>query len=110
MIQSLERFRAWCRRIRYSKDVKKAMEAYRNENPMCEWDACSTDIHVHHIIPVHVDPSRAADPSNMVSLGSKRCHLAIGHAGSWGTRYVRNVRTIIATRCISFTEECAGNK
>lgn len=103
MIQSLERFSAWCKRIRYSKDVKDAMETYRKEHPMCEWDSCSTDIHVHHIIPVHVDPSLAADHRNMVSLGSKRCHLALGHAGNWRTRHVRNIRDIIANRNIVFS-------
>lgn len=103
MIQSLDRFRAWCKRIRYSKDVKAAMDVYRKMHPYCEWDFCSNNVHVHHIIPVHIDPSLAADPSNMVSLGAKRCHLAIGHAGNWRTRYVRNVLEVISNRKITFT-------
>jgi ribosomal protein L37AE/L43A len=94
MIAAAGRFCAWLARIRSSKQVKAAMEEYRRKHPRCEWDGCSNDCHVHHIIPVHVRPDLAANPDNLITLGAARCHLVVGHAGSWGTRYVRNVREL----------------
>jgi hypothetical protein len=94
MIAAAGRFSAWLTRIRSARPVKDAMEAYRRQHPRCEWDGCSEDCHVHHIVPVHVRPDLAANPDNLITLGASRCHLVIGHAGNWGTRYVRNVREL----------------
>lgn len=69
--------------------TRKAMKAYALLNPKCEYCGC-TPIHVHHIEPISEAPERAADPRNMLSLGSKRCHLVIGHAGNW-RHHVKNV-------------------
>jgi hypothetical protein len=94
MIDPAGRFCAWLARIRSTKPVKDAMEAYRRQHPRCEWDGCSDSVHVHHIIPVHVRPDLAAHPDNLITLGASRCHLVIGHAGNWRERYVRNVREL----------------
>jgi hypothetical protein len=85
---------AWIVRLRSTAEVKKAMEKYREANPRCEWDGCSTDCHVHHIIPVHVRPDLSGDINNMITLGASRCHLVVGHAGNWGNRHVENVREL----------------
>ena len=41
----------------------------------------------HHKIPVHVDPSKELDESNLMPLcegrGTVNCHLWCGHLGSW---------------------------
>ncbi len=80
--------------------TRKAMAAYRVLNPACEWDGITTKIHVHHILPIHVRPDLAADPDNFISLGAKRAHLTIGHAGDW-KRYVVNVRRICQVRSLA---------
>ena len=49
--------------------------------------ACGGDkrIQVHHIIPVHIDPTFELDSNNLITLcmGKEECHLSIGHHGSW---------------------------
>jgi ribosomal protein L37AE/L43A len=94
MIAAAGRFCAWLARIRSSKQVKAAMDEYRRQHPRCEWDGCSDNCHVHHIVPVNVRPDLAANPENLITLGASRCHLVVGHAGNWGERYVRNVREL----------------
>jgi ribosomal protein L37AE/L43A len=94
MISAAGRFCAWIARIRSTKQVKAAMEEYRQQHPKCEWDGCSDSVHVHHVLPVHIRPDLAANPDNMITLGASRCHLVVGHAGNWGTRYVRNVKEL----------------
>jgi len=37
------------------------------------------DLEVHHIIPVHKDPSKELDPNNLITLCGKTCHLMFGH-------------------------------
>jgi hypothetical protein len=88
-------------RLRASPGVKSAMRKYRREHPRCEWDNCSAYCDVHHIIPVHVAPHLAADVNNMITLGARRCHLAVGHAGDWQRRWVPNVRTLCGTADIA---------
>jgi hypothetical protein len=77
--------------------TRKAVKAYRKEHPVCEWDGKTTPVHVHHVVPIAVDPGRAADPENMISLGAKRNHLVVGHAGNW-RRYVLNVKKVCRVR------------
>lgn len=43
----------------------------------------------HHVVPVHVDPSRELYPDNLISLcepstpGPWGCHFWVGHLGDW---------------------------
>lgn len=96
-MQVIDRFRAWYTRQRHSPAVKKAMEQYREANPICEWCG-GWPVHVHHIEPVQVAPDQAGDVNNMISLCADRCHLVLGHANNWGRRYVPNVRQIAMLR------------
>ena len=73
--------------------TRKAMKEYAKAHPVCEWDGRTTPIEVHHIVPIAANPDLAADPKNMISLGARRNHLVIGHAGNW-KQSVRNVREI----------------
>ena len=82
--------------VRRQWAVRKAMGEYRKAHPVCEWDGITTPIEVHHIVPVAVDPDLAADPENFISLGARRNHLVVGHAGNFGKRYVQNVREVCA--------------
>jgi hypothetical protein len=56
------------------------------ENPRCEACGCETNVVPHHVVPVHLDPSRELDPSNLVSLCESKtfnCHLFFGHLKRW---------------------------
>jgi len=42
----------------------------------------------HHVVPVHIDPSRELDPENLVTLcegPSFNCHLFFGHLRNWSS-------------------------
>jgi hypothetical protein len=72
------------------------MAEYRKQHPVCEWDHRTTPVEVHHIEPIQFAPERAADPTNFISLGARRNHLVVGHAGDW-KQYVSNVRELCDT-------------
>ena len=86
--------------IRNRPEVIKAMGEYRKAHPVCEWDNCNDSIQVHHIIPISVRPDLAANTNNMISLGCKRCHLCLGHAGNTAYYYVANIKEICTIRVI----------
>ena len=48
-------------------------------HPCCA--ACGRDkkLEVHHITPVHVDPSMELDPSNLITFCADPCHIVFGH-------------------------------
>ena len=79
--------------------VRQAMEAHRQAHPACE--ACGkSPVDIHHIIPVAINPLKAADPDNLMSL-CPTCHITHGHAGDKSCRhYVPNVRKVLLTRKI----------
>lgn len=54
-----------------------------NSQPTCA--ACGKDkkLEVHHIEPVHINPDRELDPSNLVTLCADPCHLLFGHLTDW---------------------------
>jgi 5-methylcytosine-specific restriction protein A len=49
------------------------------DNPCCaacgRWDK----LEVHHIEPVHLNPDRELDPSNLITLCDSPCHIVFGH-------------------------------
>lgn len=49
---------------------------------ICENNINESDCHIHHIIPVHQDPSRVFDPSNVVALHPS-CHKAEHKEQGW---------------------------
>jgi 5-methylcytosine-specific restriction endonuclease McrA len=80
--------------------VRKAMELHRKMFPFCECGCGLAPVDIHHIIPVSVDPSKAADPRNLISL-HEECHIAHGHAGDKSCRhYVPNIRESLNTRIV----------
>lgn len=81
----------------------KAMQAYREANPACEYCGRSGRIQVHHKEPVSVAPERAADIENMISLCAKRCHITLGHAGNY-KNYVVNVADLCDVALVYKTE------
>lgn len=56
--------------------------------PLCEACGGTSDLEVHHIVPFHVDPSLELEPTNLMTLCSRKkyglhCHLFVGHRGNY---------------------------
>lgn len=72
--------------IRYAVRSSKwpvVRKEYLKKSPCCE--ACGSCIkpEVHHIIPVHVDPTKELDLDNLITLCDKYCHFVFGHFMNW---------------------------
>ena len=68
---------------RAAREVTKVMRLYKQDHPNCEWCGRDNPLHVHHLEPVSYAPERAADPTNLICLCAKRCHLTVGHGGNY---------------------------
>lgn len=62
---------------------KTVRKKFLENNKHCEACGSSKDLEVHHIVPVHIDPSLELDPSNLMVLCGKSCHLLFGHFMDW---------------------------
>jgi predicted restriction endonuclease len=69
--------------------VQRAKEAHRRLHPECAACGLAKDVatgrqnEVHHVVPVHVQPGRACDPDNLITL-CRTHHYVCGHRGlSW---------------------------
>jgi 5-methylcytosine-specific restriction enzyme A len=62
-----------------SKDWPKVRKEHLKIQPSCM--ACGSNVNpeVHHIIPVHVDPTKELDKTNLITLCDKYCHFIFGH-------------------------------
>jgi hypothetical protein len=63
----------------------------RKSNLCCLWSIKSLE--VHHIEPVHLNPDRELDPSNLITLCSDPCHIVFGHFmdyKSWNINVVKD--------------------
>jgi 5-methylcytosine-specific restriction protein A len=64
----------------YDGQWKALSERYRASNPLCE--VCEIQgrtkaaDHVHHIVPVSVDPGRRLDVTNLIAV-CERCHVEV---------------------------------
>lgn len=66
-----------------SSQWPKIRKKYLEKNPNCAICGSKVKPEVHHIIPVHVDPSKELDESNLITLCDKYCHFIFGHLMSW---------------------------
>jgi len=48
----------------------------------CEICARKRGLEAHHIIPFHIAPDLELNTGNLIAL-CRRCHLFVGHLGSW---------------------------
>lgn len=62
--------------------TRKALLAHRKENPVCALTGSTKNLQVHHIIPVSIDPTLAADSSNLITL-TRDVHFVVAHGGNW---------------------------
>lgn len=70
------------KKVRYairSPKWSSIRKQHLQEHPKCA--ACGRDkkLEVHHIEPVHKNPNRELDPSNLITLCDFPCHLLFGH-------------------------------
>lgn len=64
-----------------------------NSQPVCAACGRSKKLEVHHIEPVHLNPERELDPSNLITLCDDPCHILFGHLmdyKSWNEDVVRD--------------------
>ena len=75
--------------------TRRAIREHKRKNPYCELTGTDREVQTHHIIPIWADPSKAADPDNLINL-SARCniHHVYGHDRNFRTKYVSNIREI----------------
>lgn len=69
--------------------------------PRCVACGAESNLDVHHIIPVHVNPNRELDPENLITLCSARCHFVFGHFMSYHC-YNPHVRTMAKDYYVKF--------
>jgi hypothetical protein len=55
----------------------------KDNGNICACCSRTDNLNVHHIIPVHIDPSLELERSNLIILCEKPCHIYVGHNGSW---------------------------
>ena len=74
-----------------SSQWSKVRKKYLEKHPTCEACGRDDDIEVHHITPVHVNPEKELDETNLISLCGKYSHFTFGHLMDWKSWNV-NVR------------------
>jgi len=85
--------------VRRSWAVVKTMRQFRLDNPTSPWSGKPVK-EVHHVVPVAVGirlghPEWAADPANMVAMGSRNEHYILGHMNKSWRAWNSNLRETI---------------
>jgi 5-methylcytosine-specific restriction enzyme A len=65
---------------------RKVRAEHLEINPCCAICGSTHKVVPHHIVPVHVDPSKELDLNNLISLCQGKtfnCHLFFGHLKNW---------------------------
>ena len=80
---------------REASAARRAIREHKEKIPYCELTGTTREVQTHHIVPIWADPSKAADPNNLINL-SARCniHHIFGHDGNFRSKYVSNVKEI----------------
>lgn len=72
-------FRKLLRYAYRSPQWSSVRKEHLSENNRCAACGRSKKLEVHHIEPVHLNPDRELDPSNLITLCDDPCHLLFGH-------------------------------
>jgi len=62
-----------------SSSWPKVRQKHLEKNPYCAACGKKLKLDVHHIEPVHLNPDRELDESNLITLCSNTCHFVFGH-------------------------------
>lgn len=68
---------------RRSSNWKQIRKKHLDKQPCCASCGSCTKPEVHHIVPVHIDPSKELDEDNLITLCDKYCHFVFGHLMNW---------------------------
>ena len=71
-----------------SKAWKHVRRSHLRDNPICACCGGTKRLQVHHIVPVHIDPSLELRRDNLITLCRAKkygidCHLFVGHMGDF---------------------------
>jgi 5-methylcytosine-specific restriction endonuclease McrA len=90
--------------------MTKAKRAHKKKFPVCAVCGTVKDLEVHHIIPVHIDHTRACDPKNFITLCDWRnhgCHYVWGHHRNFRSKwnpYIVEFAEMVEDFCGSVSE------
>jgi hypothetical protein len=73
---------------------------FLRNNPSCAACGSTKKPEVHHIVPVHVEPLRELDETNLITLCDKYCHFIFGHLMDW-----RSWNSEIHNDCIDYNKK-----
>jgi 5-methylcytosine-specific restriction endonuclease McrA len=76
-----------------SSKWRKVRSQFLKDNPKCAVCGSEKNIVPHHIVPVHMDPSKELDQDNLIPLCENKnfnCHFFFGHLKNW-TKYNSNI-------------------
>ena len=78
-----------------SPEWPSVRDAHLKIQPLCQVCGGTSKLNVHHILPFHLDQSKELDPTNLITLCESgkplNCHLIIGHADNFATKWNPNV-------------------
>lgn len=69
-------------RVYASSKWSRVRKRHLKYEPRCAVCGTIKNLDVHHIIPMHIDPSRRYDPDNLITLCRKH-HYEWGHLNNW---------------------------
>jgi 5-methylcytosine-specific restriction endonuclease McrA len=72
-------FRKYLRFAYRSPKWSSVRQQHLDENGYCAACGRTKKLEVHHIEPVHLNPDRELDPSNLITLCDNYCHFIFGH-------------------------------
>lgn len=88
--------------------MSKAKKLYVKEHNQCAVCGYKKNLEVHHVVPVHVDPTLSAKSSNFITLcdyRNKGCHNVFGHFRNFRSKWNPNIR-VFALQVSSMLELC----
>lgn len=71
------------RGISRSPKWNRVRSKHLKQHPCCAACGRSLKVEAHHIEPVHINPERELDLSNLITLCSTPCHIVFGHFMNW---------------------------
>ena len=86
----------WNKTIRFAARSPKWVSVRKNHlstNGYCAACGRSKKLEVHHIEPVHLNPERELDPTNLITLCADPCHIVFGHFmdyKSWNSNVIND--------------------
>lgn len=95
-----------------SRSWTTVRKQHLEKQPTCQACGSKTKLEVHHIIPVHIDPSKELDYENLITLcenpATGFCHYIFGHLSLSWWKYDPDVITNVYEHKRAITE--ANNK